>query len=44
MPAPRVIAERYQIESQIGEGGLGIVYRVLDVAENRVCALKVLPR
>ncbi len=32
----------YRIEQQIGEGGMGIVYRVTNVALGRVYALKVL--
>ena len=32
----------YRIEEQIGAGGMGIVYRVTNVALNRIYALKVL--
>jgi len=32
----------YRIEQQIGQGGMGIVYRVTNVALGRVYALKVL--
>lgn len=35
--------ERYQIQSQIGRGGMGIVYRALDPRFNRQVAIKMLP-
>jgi eukaryotic-like serine/threonine-protein kinase len=38
-----IIRERYQIESLIGQGGMGAVYRVADLRlPGRACALKVL--
>lgn len=37
-----VIAERYRIESEIGRGGMGIVYRAWDTKLERALAVKVL--
>src|SRR5881296_1651341 len=34
---------RYEIRSQIGEGGMGEVYRAFDPKINREVAIKVLP-
>src|SRR5688572_17756924 len=33
---------RYRIDAQIGEGGMGVVYRALHIALNKTLALKVL--
>lgn len=38
-----VIGRHYRIETTIGRGGLGTVYRALDLRLNRFVALKVLP-
>ncbi|HET6266289.1 MAG TPA: serine/threonine-protein kinase [Acidobacteriota bacterium] len=44
LPKGHMFAERYQVESFIGRGGMGSVYRVRDTAEDRVLALKILNR
>jgi len=38
----KVYAERFRIEEKIGEGGMGSVYRVTDLATTATMALKVL--
>lgn len=37
-----VLANRYRIQGKIGEGGMAVVYRALDVVLRRVVAIKVL--
>lgn len=37
-----LIDGRYRIETQIGEGGMGVVYRVTHIALNKTLALKLL--
>ena len=38
----RVLAERYQIESVIGQGGMGAVYRARDIQRDVAVAIKVI--
>ncbi|HEY2378143.1 MAG TPA: serine/threonine-protein kinase [Gemmatimonadaceae bacterium] len=38
------LAPRYEIEQQVGEGGMAIVYRARDLRHNRAVAVKVLKR
>ena len=41
---PLVFAGKFEIERQIGAGGMGVVYRARDFALDRPVAIKVLPR
>jgi hypothetical protein len=41
---PEILAGKFEIERQIGAGGMGVVYRARDLALNRAVAMKVLPR
>jgi serine/threonine protein kinase len=42
LPAGALLAERFVIESAVGEGGMAVVYRALDRISRRPAALKLL--
>ena len=37
-----ILDSKYQIQAHLGTGGMGEVYRILDLEQGRVCALKIL--
>ena len=40
---PHVLGQKFRLEQRIGAGGMGVVYRALDLTLNRVVAIKTLP-
>ena len=38
----KYIASRYHVESQIGEGGMSIVYKAKDIVTGKDVAIKIL--
>ncbi len=42
LPAGRIIAERYRVVEELGRGGMGVVYRVEQIALGRDMALKTI--
>ncbi len=43
LPSPgQIVAERYRVEKQLGEGGMGAVYRAVQLGLEREIALKVI--
>lgn len=43
-PIPRLLQGKFSLERRIGAGGMGVVYRALDLTLGRTVAVKTLPR
>src|SRR6266567_8424371 len=42
MTAPSLVADRYEIKELLGEGGMGVVYRAIDVKTKSSVAFKTM--
>jgi hypothetical protein len=43
-PIPRILQGKFSLERRIGAGGMGVVYRAVDLTLGRTVAVKTLPR
>lgn len=43
-PLPLLVAGKFRVEQRIGRGGMGVVYRAIDLDLDREIAIKTLPR